>query len=161
MDTYTIRRFLPGDEAALARIMRAAIEQIGPRGYNQEQVDAWAASSDPAKRFLKRAGRGDVVILALGPEEQPVAYSLVEPDGHVDHLYCDPAHAGRGIGGRLLKEVELVARELAQMRLYTEASELARPVFERAGYVLTGRREFAIGGVPIHNYAMERILTPA
>lgn len=157
MDKYTIRRFLPGDEAALARIMRSAIEQIGPRGYSQEQVDAWAASADPAKRFLKRAGRGDVVILALEPRGEPVAYSLIEPDGHVDHLYCDPAHAGRGIGGRLLEEVELVARELGQDRLYTEASELARPVFERAGYAVTKRREFSIGDVPIHNYAMEKL----
>src|SRR3546814_12978940 len=95
MDKYTIRRFLPGDEAALARIMRAAIVQIGPRGYSQQQVDAWAASSDPEKRFLKRAGRGDVVVLALEPKGEPVAYSLIEPDGHVDHLYCDPAPIGR------------------------------------------------------------------
>lgn len=158
MSDYTIRRFLPGDEAALARIMRTAIEQIGPRGYSQQQVDAWAASSDPEKRFLKRAGRGDVVVLALGPRGEPVAYSLIEPDGHVDHLYCDPAHTGRGIGGRLLEEVECVARELGQNRLYTEASELARPVFERAGYALTKRRDFAIGGVAIHNYAMEKLL---
>lgn len=158
MDTYTIRRFLPGDEAALARIMRVAIQEIGPRGYSQQQVDAWAASTPSAERFLDRAGRGDVVVLALGGDGEPVAYSLLEPDGHVDHLYCDPSHAGRGIGGRLLNEVELVARELAQLRLYTEASELARPVFERAGYSETGRREFEIGGVPIHNYAMEKSL---
>ncbi|OGS56186.1 MAG: hypothetical protein A3J40_09975 [Erythrobacter sp. RIFCSPHIGHO2_12_FULL_63_10] len=159
MDSYTIRRFLPGDEAALARIMRSAIEQIGPRGYSQAQVDAWAASSDPAKRFLKRAGRGDVVVLALEPMGEPVAYSLIEPDGHVDHLYCDPAHAGRGIAGRLLDEVECVARELGQNRLFTEASELARPVFERAGYAQAERREFAIDGVAFHNYAMEKLLS--
>src|SRR3990167_9563617 len=159
MDSYTIRRFLPGDEAALARIMRSAIEQIGPRGYSQAQVDAWAASSDPAKRFLKRAGRGDVVVLALEPMGEPVAYSLIEQDGHVDHLYCDPAHAGRGIAGRLLDEVECVARELGQNRLFTEASELARPVFERAGYAQAERREFAIDGVAFHNYAMEKLLS--
>ena len=159
MDSCTIRRFLPGDEAALARIMRSAIEQIGPRGYSQAQVDAWPASSDPGKRLQKRAGRGDVVVLALEPMGEPVAYSLIEPDGHVDHLYCDPAHAGRGIAGRLLDEVECVARELGQNRLFTEASELARPVFERAGYAQAERREFAIDGVAFHNYAMEKLLS--
>lgn len=158
MDTCIIRRFLPGDEAALARIMRTAIEQIGPRGYSQAQVEAWAESAHPAQRFLERAGRGDVVVLALDRSGEPIAYCLIEPDGHVDHLYCDPRHAGRGIGGRLLEEVECVARELAQMHLFTEASELARPVFERAGYRETGRRDFEIGGVPMHNYAMEKSL---
>ncbi|MCP5396868.1 MAG: GNAT family N-acetyltransferase [Sphingomonadaceae bacterium] len=156
METYTIRRFHPGDEQSLSHIMRSAIEQIGPRGYSQQQIEAWAARAHPAQRYLDRAGRGDVVILALDGAAQPVAYSLVEPDGHVDHLYCDPAHAGRGLGKRLLSEVDAVAKELGLTRLYTEASELARPVFERAGYTVTTRRDFDIDGVAIHNYAMEK-----
>lgn len=158
MDIYTIRRFLPGDEISLARIMRAAIEQIGPRGYSPQQVEAWAASAHQAEHFLDRAGRGDVVILALDEMGEPVAYSLLEPDGHVDHLYCDPGHAGRGLAGRLLAETECVAREFARDRLFTEASELARPAFERAGFMLTQRREREVRGVRIHNYAMEKTL---
>lgn len=158
MEEYTIRRFLPGDEFSLARIMRAAIETIGPRGYTQEQVDAWAANADQAEHFLYRAGRGDVVILALDAMAEPVAYCLIEPSGHVDHIYCDPAHAGRGIARGLLSEVERVAREFALVQLFTEASELARPTFEREGYTLIERRDFEIGGVPIHNYAMVKSL---
>ena len=47
-------------------------------------------------------------------------------------------------------------------RLYTEASELARPAFERAGYVMQHPRDFTIEHdgreVAIHNYAMEKPL---
>ncbi len=157
MDVYTIRRFRPGDEQSLARIMRAAIEGIGPRGYSPQQVIAWAGRAHSAERYLHRAGLGDLVILALDGDNQPAAYSLLEPDGHVDHLYCDPDHAGNGLGGRLLKEVDTIASELRLPRLYSEASELARPVFERAGYGVLERREFEIDGVPMHNFAMEKL----
>jgi putative acetyltransferase len=54
------------------------------------------------------------------------------------------------------------ARRAGIGRLFTEASELARPVFERAGYALLHRRDFTIAmgdeHIPIHNYAMEKAL---
>ncbi len=47
-------------------------------------------------------------------------------------------------------------------RLHTQASELSRPVFARAGFALIARRDFALelGGehIPMHNYAMEKPL---
>jgi putative acetyltransferase len=87
-----------------------------------------------------------------------VAYSVLEPDGHLDRLYSHPEHTRRGLAGRLLAAAEEDARALGLARLFTEASILARPSFERAGYVVTHRRDFEIDGVPIHNYAMEKLL---
>ena len=62
-----------------------------------------------------------------------------------------------------IRENEDAARALGIIRLYAEASELARPVFARAGYALLHRRDFTIpfegGAVAIHNYAMEKRLT--
>jgi putative acetyltransferase len=43
-------------------------------------------------------------------------------------------------------------------RVFVEASELARGLFERHGFRLVARRDFEVRGVPIHNYAMERRL---
>jgi putative acetyltransferase len=50
------------------------------------------------------------------------------------------------------------ARAAGISRLFVEASENARPVFERAGFIVMRRRDFDVGGVAIHNYAMERTL---
>jgi putative acetyltransferase len=54
---------------------------------------------------------------------------------------------------------------LGLTRLYTEARELARSVFERAGYAVTARRNFTISfegrAIPSHNYAMEKQLGQA
>ena len=77
-------------------------------------------------------------------------------------LYCHPEHTRRGLADKLLAASEQYARKRKLRHLYTEASELARPAFERAGFVVQHRRDFDIEhdgkAVAIHNYAMEKPL---
>lgn len=157
--TYSIRSYQDGDAEALAGIIYTAIEEIGPRRYSSEQVAVWAARRPGAEQFRKRAARGDVLLVAVDDTDWPVAYAILENDGHLDHLYCHPLHSRKGLADRLLEEAEDVARKQGNDRLYTEASELARASFERAGYSVSQRRDFELGGVPIYNYAMEKSLT--
>ncbi|NBB24750.1 GNAT family N-acetyltransferase [Porphyrobacter sp. SLTP] len=156
-----MRAFGPADAEAIAALTLAAIRQTALRAYSPEQVAAWSARYSPA-RLLESAARGDVILVAADADDRPAAYTVLEAEGHLDMLYCHPAHTERGLGLRLLNEAEEAARKLGVERLYTEASELARPVFERAGYALLHRRDFAIPGddgeVAIYNYAMEKQL---
>ena len=142
--------------------MQAAIEAIGPHAYSQEQVTAWSARHPGGSKFRERSAAGDLIFVAADAQDQPVAYALLEQDGHLDHLYCHPDHTRRGLAAQVLMAAETHARTLDITRLFTEASELARPAFERAGYAVTHRRDFTIEydgrDVPIHNYAMEKTL---
>ena len=158
---YAIRPFRPEDAAALADLTLQAIGAVGSHSYSEEQVDAWAARHPGPERFLQRHAGGAHICVAAETDDCPVAYALLEPDGHLDMLYCHPDHTRRGIADRLLDEAERIARSLNIDRLYTEASELARQAFERAGYVVQHRRDFEIEGVATHNFAMEKLLTPA
>jgi len=142
----------------LAALTRAAIRDVGSAKYSPDQVDAWAARHPNAERFLERHSKGDILSVVIDATEEPVAYSLMEPDGHVDMLYCHPNHTKQGLADWLLSAVEQDARHTGLNRLYTEASELARPAFERAGYAVQHRRDFEVDGVAIHNYAMEKHL---
>jgi putative acetyltransferase len=158
---YTIRAFAPADAEAIAALTLAAIRQTALRAYSPEQVAAWSARYSPA-RLLEGATRGDVILVAADALDHPAAYAVLEADGHLDMLFCHPDHTGHGLGFRLLTEAEIAAQALGAERLHTEASELARPVFARAGYALLHRRDFTIpfegGEVAIHNYAMEKQL---
>ena len=69
-----------------------------------------------------------------------------------------PAFRGRGIGSALLAALEAVARTQGSTRIFVEASELARPLFERRGYAFIRRNDFEVNGVPIHNFKMEKSL---
>ncbi len=153
-----IRAFRPSDAETLRAITLAAIHQIGQRGYNAAQVTAWAARHPDANRFVERWAHGDFIWVSCVAGDAPAAYAVMEPGGHLDMLYCHPDYAGRGLASGLLEAAEKAARSLALPCLFTEASELARPVFARVGYTLLCRRDFTIDSVPIHNYAMEKRL---
>lgn len=155
---YTLRPFHRHDAETLSALALAAIREIGTRHYSPEQVAAWANRHPGAAMYRERAAKGHTIIVATDGTDQPVAYAVLEPDGHVDRLFNHPDHTRRGLASRLLAAVEASARKAGLERLHTEASELARPSFERAGYIMTRRRDFALDGVSIHNYAMERRL---
>ena len=156
-----IRPYRASDAQAVAALTVAAIRTIALRAYTPEQVDAWAARHS-VERLLDRAARGDVILVAVDESDRAAAYTVLETGGHLDMLYCHPDHAGKGLALALLHAAEAVARAQGVTRLFTEASELARPVFARAGYAMLHRRDFAIPSgeseVAIHNYAMEKQL---
>lgn len=158
---YTLRPFHPADAEAIAALTLAAIRVTGLRAYSPEQVAAWSARYS-VTRLLDGAAKGDVILVAADPVDAPAAYAVLEADGHLDMLYCHPDHIGHGLGQRLLAEAEGAALRHGITRIFAEASELARPVFERAGYALLHRRDFSIGPVDapvsIHNYAMAKVL---
>lgn len=101
---------------------------------------------------------GRTTLVAVDVSGDVVGYGDLEPNGHIDHLYCRPEAAGAGVASKLLDELVARAKSAGVMRLYVEASELARGLFERKGFTLLRRRDFELRGVQIHNYAMERLL---
>ena len=155
---YAIRLYRDDDAEALSALALAAIREVGSHAYSLEQVEAWAARHPGPGMYRRRASERHAIVMAVDSDDTPVAYAVLEPDGHLDRLYNHPQHTRRGLASRLLAAAEEHARALGLSRLYTEASELARPSFERAGYAVTHRRNFEIDGVPIHNYAMEKLL---
>ena len=97
-------------------------------------------------------------MVAVDRLDRSVGYVQLQTDGHLDHLYLHPGHTRLGLAEQLLDAAETFARDRGIRRLFSEASELARPSFERAGYTMTHRRDFSIDGVAIHNWAMEKAL---
>ncbi|MEM6477190.1 MAG: GNAT family N-acetyltransferase [Pseudomonadota bacterium] len=155
---YSLRAFTESDAPALAGLTLAAIRSVGAKAYSPEQVNAWAMRHSGPERFVQRAADGAMITVACDTEGAPVAYALLEPDGHLDMLYCHPDHTRRSLADRLLQGCEDIARVRNLDRLFTESSELARPAFERAGYKVQHRRDFQIEGVAIYNYAMEKTI---
>jgi putative acetyltransferase len=153
-----IRSFRPGDAPALARIFHAAVHQIGRLHYSLEQLKAWAPVVPNPERFLERGADGRILLVAADDSDRPLAYGDLEENGHIDHLYCRPDVAGTGVASALYDQLEAAARDRGIGRLHVEASEPARRFFLRKSFIVLQRREFALGGVPIHNFAMEKRL---
>jgi putative acetyltransferase len=141
----------------LADLYARSIRYFGPHAYAPEQVEAWAATASPA-RIAARCEDGRVVLVAVDERDRPLGYGDLEADGHLDFLYCAPEAEGKGIGSALYRALEKRARLQGIASIHVEASELARPLFERNGFRILRRNEVKIGAVTLHNFSMEKLL---
>ncbi len=152
-DPPRIRTYTPDDAAALAAVFFDSVRQAGLRDYSPAQVAAWApAPPDPARYGTC------LTLVAVAENDTPLAYTELEADGHIDHLYCRPEAIGTGLGNALYDALEQQARAHKMPKLFVEASEAARRLFHRKDFTELSRRDFALRGVPIHHYLMEKQL---
>jgi putative acetyltransferase len=154
----TIRVYEQRDAADLADVFFRSVRQVAISDYTPAQVSAWAPERRTPEQSHQWAGDGRLVLLATDENDRAVAFIDLEPDGHIDHLFCAPEAAGQGIASQLYEAAETAARQQQVSRLYTEASELARRFFERKGFVVLERQDMVIRGEPMHNYKMAKDL---
>lgn len=152
-----IRPARPGDAAAQSELYRRSVAVLGSRDYSPVQVAAWLRLCPPPEEFaqLARDGRRTLVAEKDGTLQ---GFADVEPDGHINFFYCAPEAAGKGVAALLYTKLEATAKRQKIVRLYAEASEAAHRFFLRQGFTTLRQRDFEIGGVAIHNYAVEKIL---
>ena len=151
-----IRPYRESDAGTLAEVFERAVRGIGPRDYSPAQIAAWIGQEPRMERFRAKMADGRRCWVATDEKGRVTAFVDLEADGHIEFLFADPVVAGTGVTSALLDAVEAAAREDGIARLYVEASEAARRFFLKRGYEIQRRRDFEIGGVAIHNYAMER-----
>ena len=152
------RLYRPEDAAAIAKIFTRSVAEIAREDYAPEQLEVWASREASAERIGDRCTDGRTVLVAVDDSDRPLAFADLEVNGYIDHIYCTPEFAGKGVVSSLYDDLEAIARESGLDRLFTEASEAARRLFLRKGFAVTTEREFEIDGVPFHNYAMEKML---
>jgi ribosomal protein S18 acetylase RimI-like enzyme len=121
-----IRRAGPDDAAAVADVWLRSFAEALPtvqRAHTDEQVRAWIRNVVlPTHETWVATVDGSVVAM------------MVLADGHIDQLYIDPAHQGRGIGGRLVA----LAKERSPdgLALWTfQVNDAARRFYESRGFI--------------------------
>jgi putative acetyltransferase len=154
--SLTVRPYQPADAPALSALYEASVRTLGARDYAPGQIEAWASLTPSPESLAARMKDGRTRLVAV--TDSIAGFVDVETDGHIDLLYVAPAATGRGVARTLLETAEALAPLSGAARLYAEASQTARPVFERLGYSVIARRDFEIAGVQIHNWAVEKRL---
>ncbi len=152
----SIRPYQPADAPALSALYDASVRTLGARDYSPAQIEAWASLAPSPEALDGRMADGRTRLVAIA--DGVAGFIDVETDGHIDLLYVAPVAAGAGVARALLETAEALAPQSGVARLYGEASETARPVFERLGYSVVARRDFEVAGVAIHNWAVEKRL---
>jgi len=151
-----IRRFVPGEEAALFQIYYSAIHLVAVHDYAQEQIDAWAPSTVDPELWASRI-RGINPFVAV-IEAEPVGYADVQATGYIDHFFVSGRHPRRGIGRTLMKALESEARRLHLKELTSDVSRTAQPFFEHFGFAVVETRAPVVRGIVVPNAFMRRAL---
>jgi putative acetyltransferase len=138
------------DAQPLATLFRAAILTLAASHYDAAQCQAWADVADDLDAFDARLARGVTLVAQIGDEY--AAFGQLFPSDHVEMLYVSPAWNRRGLATALIARLEALARDAQAVTLDTDASALARPVFERAGFSLVAQESVRRGSVSLPRF---------
>lgn len=143
----------PDDLPLLASIYVRSVRGIGTARYSGEQIAVWSSFGEDRPAFDAWLAPGSL-LLALDERDEPIGFCATDEGGHVAALYLLPAHAGRGIGLRLLEQALAAARRRGIACFHAEATLFSRPVFERAGFRLQAVERSEYRGAVFERFLM-------
>ena len=88
-------------------------------------------------------------------------FASLKGGDEIDMLFVDPEFARRGAGGALIEALTKLAQARGAKRLTAEASDVARPLFERQGFTAQKRNLVRKGDQWLANTTMTKPLDAA
>ena len=133
-----------------------SVQMISDAFYNQDQCNAWSASAADMPWWQERLiNKQPYLAIQSG-----VLAGFIELDanGHIDGLYVHPVYQRQHVATALYQYAENTALAKHMPRLFVEASYVAKPFFEKQGFVILRKNENIRGGQMLLNFFMEKIL---
>ena len=153
-----LRPYLPADAPLLAQIYRDAIAELTGEDYDEAQQAAWISCADDETRFAEKLGSSLTLVATIAGA--PVGFVSLTGGDHIDRLYVHPAAAREGAGTLLCDAIEKLARARCATHLTVDASDTARPLFEKRGFKARHRQTVALGAQWLGRTRMEKQLEP-
>ena len=151
-----IRNYDVADTAELAELFFQSV-RFGTRNhYSRRQREAWAPSVPEIARWQARLSSLNTFVAEV--DKEIAGFITLGEDGHIDLAYVRPELIGQGVAHKLYVALELAASRIGLKRLFTEASETAKPFFERQGWRLVESQTIQCSGVSLTNHRMEKLL---
>ena len=150
--TALIRRYRPGEEAALFEIYYSAIHLVARRDYSPEQIQAWAPRDLDQGLWATRIRGIHPFVAELAGEL--VGYADLQANGYIDHFFVSGQHGRHGIGTALMSHLLQEARAASLTELTSDVSRTAQPFYERFGFTVVEERQPELRGVVIPNAFM-------
>lgn len=151
-----LRPMLPADVAVLAQIFADSIEVLAEDDYNEDQRAAWAAAADDLAAFGKKLSEQLTLIATLAGA--PVGFVSLKGADQLDMLYVHPEAALQGVATALVDAVEKLAAARGAQRITVDASDTARPLFDKRGYRAESRNSVERDGEWLANTTMVKPL---
>ena len=156
--SVALRPYLPGDAKRCAEIFRLSIEELAADDYDEAQREAWAARADDEPAFAARL-KGALTLVAM-IDGAVAGFASLKGADTIDMLFVDPGFARQGAGSALVEALTRLAQARGAKRLTAEASDGARPLFEKLGFTAQKRNLVSVGDQWLANTTMTKALQP-
>lgn len=147
---------LPQDGELLADLFVASVMGLGEDYYDDEELAAWASAAEDVEDFAARL-QPMLTLIAIRDGE-PAGFASLQDNAAIRMLYVSPDHAGAGVGTALAGAVETLAAHRGAKTLTVDASDMAKPLFEKLGYVAQRRNTVEVAGVWLANTTLVKTL---
>lgn len=131
----------------------------GESRYTEAQRAAWVPAPRSGPDWEARLRRQE--ILVAEQEGRALGFVSLADGGYVDFAYIRPEAQHSGLFRQLLSRIVERAAAKGEPRLWTHASLMAEPAFERLGFMIRRREQVTIGDQSFDRCEMEMRLGPA
>lgn len=154
-----IRPYTRADLGPVAQLFTDAVHGLAASHYDEAQRAAWAPRPPDLNYWQSRLSRLQVLV-AQDAEDGGALLGFIgyEKDGHIDLMFTSPTVARRGVASALLGRAEAALRALKVPKLFTEASLVGQPFFERQGFTVEEEQRVELRGAQFTRFAMTRDL---
>ncbi|MEH2036116.1 GNAT family N-acetyltransferase [Nostoc sp.] len=148
-----IRIYEIADTKEIMKLFYDTIHEVNIHDYTKEQVAAWAPANMDIEVWIKSLGSKFTYV---AEEDKIIGFGELEANGHIDRFYCHKDFQRKGVGKKILEQIELKANSLGVEKLFTEASITAKPFFESQGFIVIKKQEVERRGQKLINFVMEK-----
>jgi putative acetyltransferase len=156
MSAVSLRPYLPTDARRCAEIFRSSIEELAADDYDEDQREAWASRGDDEQAFAARLGEALTLLAVI--DGAVAGFATLKGADQIDMLFVDPKFARQGAGRALVEALTKLAQARGAKRLTVEASDVAKPLFERQGFTSQQRNLVRVGDQWLANTTMTKTL---
>ncbi|HEY4808823.1 MAG TPA: GNAT family N-acetyltransferase [Roseiarcus sp.] len=156
VSAVSLRPYLPADARRCAEIFRSSIEELAADDYSDEQREAWASRADDEQAFGARLAQALTLLAVIDGEI--AGFASLKGAEEIDMLFVDPGFARQGVGRTLVDALTRLAQARGAKRLTSEASDVAKPLFERQAFTAQKRSLVRIGDQWLANTTMTKML---
>ena len=154
-----IRPYQDSDLAAVAQLFTDAVHGLAGSHYDAVQREAWAPRPPDLGLWKTRLGPLQILLAQDAEGGGLLGFIGYEKNGHIDLLFTSPAAARRGVASQLYGHAETALCGLGIVELFTEASLVSRPFFERQGFAVREEQRIERRGATLRRFAMTKTVT--
>lgn len=129
-----IRKASKADKENISNLHIASIRQLCRNHYTREQLSAWTSVLTPS--IYDQALKEKVVLVAYDSQQDLLGLGILDiENSEISAIYINPDAAGKGLGTKLLNELEMTARNSKIFRITVHSTLNAKSFYVNHGYI--------------------------